>query len=229
MGDLGAFSLYIAHIITTGEGGIITTNDEKYAEILRSLRSHGRACVCKECSLNVGQGFCHKRFRGEGGEDIRFNFDRIGYSCKMNEMEAAIGLGAVELYYDILKKRRRNLLYILERFDRFSPYLVTIKEEPWEQIGPHAVPVIIQENASFSRAELTNYLEKRGIETRTLFASMPTQYPGFADLGYKPGAFPNAEYIGKQGIHIGVHQDLGLEEMEYVLETIERFLERYQK
>jgi dTDP-4-amino-4,6-dideoxygalactose transaminase len=229
MGDLGAFSLYIAHIITTGEGGIITTNDEAYAEILRSLRSHGRACVCKECFLNVKQGFCNKRFRGEGGEDIRFSFDRIGYSCKMNELEAAIGLGAVELYHDILKKRRRNLLYILERFDRFSPYLATIKEEPWEQIGPHAIPIIIQERASFSRAELTTYLEKRGIETRTLFASMPTQYPGFADLGYKPGAFPNAEYIGKQGIHIGVHQDLGLEEMEYVLETIERFLERYQK
>jgi len=104
----------------------------------------------------------------------------------------------------------------------------TIEEEPGEQIGPHAIPIIVQEKASFTRAELTNYLEKHGIETRTLFASMPTQYVSFAYLGYKLGQFPNAEYIGKHGLHIGVHQDLGLEEMDYVLERIERFLELHQ-
>lgn len=229
LSDMGAFSLYVAHIITTAEGGIVITNKEEYAEILRSLRSHGRACVCKECSLNVKSGYCAKRFRGEGGEDIRFMFDRIGYSCKMNEMEAAIGLGAVEMYHEILEKRRKNLLYVLERFDRFSPFLSTIKEEPWEQIGPHAIPIIVQEEASFTREELARYLEKAGIETRTLFASMPTQCPGFSHLGYRPGQFPNAEYIGKKGIHVGVHQDLDLAHMDYILERLQRFLETHQK
>nr|HID58311.1 DegT/DnrJ/EryC1/StrS family aminotransferase [Desulfobacterales bacterium] len=229
LADLGAFSLYLAHIITTGEGGIITTDSEEHAEILRSLRSHGRACKCKECTLNTASKYCPKRFQGDNGEDIRFVFERIGYSSKMNELEAAIGLGNIEHYKDILTKRRQNLLYVLKRFDRFSPYLTTIKEELNEQIGPHAIPIIVQDGASFTRAELTNYLEKKGIETRTLFASMPTQCPGFAYLGYKEGQFPNAEYIGKRGIHIGVHQDLGLEEMDYVLETLFEFLEIYQK
>jgi len=54
------------------------------------------------------------------------------------------------------------------------------------------------------------------------------QCPGFAYLGYKPDQFPHAEYMGRSGIHIGVHQDLGIEEMDYVLETIGRFLESYQ-
>jgi dTDP-4-amino-4,6-dideoxygalactose transaminase len=58
---------------------------------------------------------------------------------------------------------------------------------------------------------------------------MPTQCAGFAFLGYRPGVFPEAEYVGRQGIHIGVHQDLGLEEMDYVLNTIGHFLERHQK
>ena len=49
--------------------------------------------------------------------------------------------------------------------------LTTIEEESGEQIGPHVIPIIVQGEASFTRAELTNYLEKRGIETRTLFAS----------------------------------------------------------
>ncbi|HEY5997615.1 MAG TPA: DegT/DnrJ/EryC1/StrS family aminotransferase [Candidatus Deferrimicrobiaceae bacterium] len=228
LGDMTAFSLYVAHIVTSGEGGIVTTDREDYAEILRSLRSHGRACACRRCMLNLEGGYCPKRFRGEGGEDIRFRFDRIGYSCKMNELEAAIGLGAFDLYDEILARRRENLMHVLGRFDRFSPFLRTIREEPWERIGPHAVPIVVQEDASFTRADLSRFLEERGIETRTLFASMPTQCPGFSDLGYRLGEFPNAEYLGNHGLHVGVHQDLGLAEMDYVLETIAEFLESRQ-
>jgi dTDP-4-amino-4,6-dideoxygalactose transaminase len=225
LADLAAFSTYVAHIITTGEGGIITTDNEYYGDILRSLRSHGRNCTCKRCILNDGADYCAKRFRGEGGEDVRFTFDRIGYSCKMNELEAAIGIGAMEVYDDILKKRHDNLIHVLERFNRFAPWLSTIKEEPHEQIGPHAIPIIVNEGAPFTRAELTQHLEKNGIETRTLFVSMPTQCPGFEYLGYKLGEFPNAEYMGHHGIHIGVHQDVGIEEMDYVLATISSFID----
>jgi dTDP-4-amino-4,6-dideoxygalactose transaminase len=229
LSDMAAFSTYIAHIITTGEGGIVVSNRDDFAEILRSLRSHGRACKCKQCTINLASKYCSKRFKGNGGEDIRFIFERIGYSCKMNELEAALGIGNVDLYHEILTKRRQNLLYVLSRFEQFSPYLVTIKEEPHEQIGPHAIPIIIHKEAPFTRAQLTEYLEKNGIETRTLFASMPTQCPGFNYLGYELGQFPNAEYMGKNGIHIGVHQDLGLREMEYVLEQISLFLENHLK
>jgi len=228
LADLAAFSTYVAHIITTGEGGIVTTNNEEYGDILRSLRSHGRNCTCKHCILNAGADYCAKRFRGEGGEDVRFTFDRIGYSCKMNELEAAIGIGAMEIYNEILKKRHDNLTYVLDRFDRFAPYLATIREEAHERIGPHAIPIVVNEAASFTRAELTQCLEQHGIETRTLFASMPTQCPGFAHLGYREGEFPMAEYVGTHGLHIGVHQDLGLEHMEYVLSVIDRFLANHQ-
>jgi len=105
-----------------------------------------------------------------------------------------------------------------------SAWLSTIKEEAHEQIGPHAIPIVINEGAPFTPAELTQHLEKIGIETRTLFVSMPTQCPGFEYLSYKPGQFPNAEYMGLHGIHIGVHQDLGIEDMEYVLATIGSFI-----
>jgi CDP-4-dehydro-6-deoxyglucose reductase, E1 len=224
LADLAAFSTYVAHIITTGEGGIVTTNNEEYAEILRSLRSHGRNCTCKHCIMNVDTAYCAKRFRGEEGEDVRFTFERIGYSCKMNELEAAIGIGAMEVYHEILKKRHDNLIHVLKRFDRFAPWLSTIREEAHEQVGPHAIPIIINGGAPFTRAQLTQYLEKKGIETRTLFVSMPTQCPGFEYLGYKLGQFPNAEYMGRNGLHIGVHQDVGIEEMEYVLDVLERFV-----
>lgn len=224
LGDMAAFSLYVAHIVTTVEGGIVVTDKKEFAEILRSLRSHGRACKCEKCVLNTDSGYCKKRFQYGDKNDIRFMFERIGYSSKMNELEAAVGLGNLDEYRKILSKRRKNLEYLMKKFKRFSPYMVTIEEGADEKIGPHAFPVIVQEEAFFTREEITSHLERNGIDTRTLFSSMPTQCPGFQFLGYKLGDFPNAEYIGNNGFHVGVHQDLNKTHLEYFLDCIETFL-----
>ena len=224
LGHMGAFSLYVAHLVSTGEGGIVTTNDETMAGILRSLRSHGRACDCKVCRLNVSSGYCPDRFTG--GTDIRFITRRVGFSSKMNELEAAVGLGAIDAYPAILEKRRNNLMYVLERFDQFQPWLMTIKEQPGERIGPHAIPVIVGQTARFTRNDLMQYLEENGIETRTLFESMPTQCASFRFCGHRPGDFPNAEYVGDNGLHVGVHDGLDLDDMQYLLEVLGRFIDR---
>jgi len=226
LGDMAAFSLYIAHMITTIEGGIVTTNKPEFAEILRSLRSHGRACKCVQCVLNTNSGYCQKRFNNEYGGDIRFIFERIGYSAKMNEIEAAVGLGNIEIYSEILQKRRQNLIYLMSKFKKFKPLLVSIDEGPDEMIGPHAFPVIIQENNNFSRDDLVLYLEKKEIDSRSLFLSMPTQCPGFKFLGYSLGELPNAEYIGRNGLHIGIHQDIKREDLNYFIIIIEEFLSK---
>lgn len=224
LGDMAAFSLYVAHMVTTIEGGVVVTDKPEFAEILRSLRTHGRACKCKVCVLNVSSGYCPERFRYGDNIDLRFLFERIGYSCKMNELEAAVGLGSLEIYEKILKKRRENISYLMKEFKGFSPYLISIEENSHERLGLQAFPVILQEGANFTREELTNFLEKQGIETRTLFSSMPTQCPGFKFLGCKLGEFPNAEYIGNNGFHIGIHQDLTKQHLDYFLTTVEDFL-----
>lgn len=229
LGDMSAFSLYVAHIITTVEGGVVTTGRSDFAEILRSLRSHGRACKCERCILNTSSGYCRKRFMYGKNYDIRFVFERIGFSCKMNEMEAAIGLGNMDEYRRILNKRRGNLKYLLENFGEFEQWFSTIEEEAHETIGPHAFPVIVREGAGFTREEIVDYLEKSGIETRTLFSSMPTQCPGFKFLGYRSGNFRNAEYIGKNGFHVGVHQDLDQRHLDYFLEKVRAFLTKNRK
>ena len=224
LSDMGAFSLYVAHIITTIEGGIITTNSPKFAEILRSLRSHGRACKCGICVLNTKSSYCSRRFKYGKKTDIRFIFERVGFSSKMNELEAAIGLGNISIYQEILDKRRDNLYYLMDKFGKFYPDLFTFKKEPYEEIGPHAFPVIVDKKSKFSRNELADYLAKNGIDSRQLFSSIPTQCPGFNFLGYKKGDFPESEYIGDYGIHIGVHQNMGRRECDYFLKTIEHFL-----
>jgi dTDP-4-amino-4,6-dideoxygalactose transaminase len=228
LGDMAAYSLYVAHIISTVEGGIVATDNSDFAEVLRSLRSHGRACKCESCVLNTASAYCPKRFKYGDNSDIRFVFERIGFSSKMNEFEAAIGLGTLEIYAEVVEKRRQNLYYLMDQFVRFNKYLWTMRRESHEEIGPHALPVVIKEGAPFTRNQLVIFLEKHGVDTRSLFSSMPTQCPGFAPLGYHLGQFPNAEYLGENGIHVGVHQDLGRDECDYVLETIEEFVRGYE-
>jgi len=220
LGDMAAFSLYVAHIITTGEGGVVLTNNEQYAEILRSLRAHGRACKCKKCISNISSGYCEKRFSDEKRGDIRFHFERVGYSSKMNELEAAVGLGYLDRYDEILSKRRRNLLTMIELFQQFHEYIWTFREEEHEQIGPHAFPFVVRENAPFTRNQLMLHLERNGIDARTLFSSIPTQCGGYEFLQYKAGDCPNAEYIGRNGIHIGVHQNVTEADIIYFIECV---------
>ena len=197
-GHMAAFSLYAAHIITTIEGGIVITNDGKMADILRSLRNHGI----------VG----------------KFTAERVGFSAKMNELEAAVGLGNIGIFKQIFEKRRRNLLYLIEKFKRFEKYFYVLKEEKHEKIGPHAFSMVLKEDVGFDKEEFVDYIEKNGIDSRNLFYSIPTQCSSYTFLGYRVGDFPQAEYCSIEGTHIGIHQDVELKQLDYVLETVADFL-----
>jgi len=198
IGDMAAFSLYAAHIVTTIEGGIVITDNPKMAEALRSLRNHGI----------------------EG----KFQFKRIGFSAKMNEIEAAVGVGNIKIFHKILEKRRRNLLYLIDHFKKFERYFITLREEEGEKIGPHAFSIIVREDAGFTKDEFVSYIEKAGIDSRNLFYSIPTQCPSYAFLGKKIGDFPEAEYCSDHGTHIGIHQDIELEDLDYVADVVRDFI-----
>ena len=198
MGDMACFSLYAAHIITTIEGGMVLTNSDRMAEALRSLRNHGM----------VG----------------KFTFERIGFSAKMNELEAAVGLGNIEIFDEILAKRRRNMSYLIEKFRRFDKVFITLKEEAFEKLGPHAFSIIVREGAGFTKDEFVAFLELNGVDSRNLFYAMPTQCPSYAFLGHKLGEFPEAEFCSNHGTHIGIHQDIGIHQLDHVVDVVENFL-----
>ena len=198
IGDMACFSLYAAHIITTIEGGMLITNNESMAEAARSLRNHGI--------------------------DGKFRFKRIGFSAKMNEIEAAVGLGNIEIFHDILEKRRRNVRYLIKKFDRFEKYFWYLKEESHEVLGPHAFSIILKPGVNFTKDEFVSYLEKEGVDSRNLFYSIPTQTPSYEFMGYKLGDFPETEYCSDNGTHIGCHQDIELSQCDYAIETVAKFL-----
>ncbi|MDO8580781.1 MAG: DegT/DnrJ/EryC1/StrS family aminotransferase [Candidatus Omnitrophota bacterium] len=199
-GAMAAFSLYAAHIITTIEGGMVITDNAQMADVLRSLRNHGI----------------------EG----KFSFQRIGFSAKMNEIEAAVGLGNIEIFEIILEKRRRNLLYLIDKFKEFERFFITIKEEKGEKIGPHAFSMIVREKAGFTKEEFTDFLLAKGVDSRNLFYSIPTQCPSYAFLGHKLGDFPEAEFCSDHGIHTGIHQDIELDQLDHMVAAVKEFLKK---
>ncbi|MBF0569942.1 MAG: DegT/DnrJ/EryC1/StrS family aminotransferase [Candidatus Omnitrophica bacterium] len=198
IGDMSCFSLYAAHIVTTIEGGMILTNCDKTVEALRSLRNHGMTG--------------------------KFTFQRIGFSAKMNEIEAAVGLGNIEIFHDILEKRRRNMLYLIEKFRRFDKWFITLKEEAHEKLGPHAFSIILRPGVGFTKDEFVAHLDENGVDSRNLFYSMPTQCSSYAFLGHRLGDFSEAEYCSDHGTHIGIHQDIDIGQLDHVVTVVENFL-----
>ncbi len=200
----GCFSLYAAHIITAIEGGMITVDNDELAIVLRSLRNHGL------------------QLRGSD-----WTFERIGFSSKMNELEAAVGLGNLGVFEQIIGKRRNNFFYLRKGFLKFSDYFYTISEQPHERISPHAFPIIMHRTCPFTKAQFVNFLNEKGIDNRNLFYSIPTQCKSYQYLGYKRGCFPNAEYLSDYGTHIGIHQDLTYGQLDYVLECLGEFIQKH--
>ncbi len=198
IGDMACFSLYAAHIVTTIEGGMIITNNPQMAEAAASLRNHGI--------------------------DGKFRFKRIGFSAKMNEIEAAVGLGNLDIFQHILDKRRENILYLIKQFKKFDPYFIYVQEAAHEKLGPHAFSMIVRPGMNFTKEEFVTYLEKEGVDSRNLFYSIPTQTPSYEFMGHKLGDFPESEFCSDHGTHIGCHQDVGIEQMDYAVKVVAEFL-----
>lgn len=192
IGDMGVFSFYAAHLVVCGEGGMVVTNNDEMADVIRSIKSHGRP-----------------------PNSIYFDFQRIGFNSKMNDLEAALGLEGLEHFDETFDKRKANLYKLLELSEDLLEYCRFLKEETFERVSPHAFPLVLKDR-KHDRDKLYKYLESKGIECKTLFGSLPTQHKAFEFLGYEYGQFPGAEYVGENGLHFGIHQYLSSDDLLYI-------------
>lgn len=103
-GDLSCFSTYVNHLVVGGVGGLVTTNNDKLAELCRSLMAHGRDSAYTSIDADDG-------LTGSGLQNIierRFKFDRVGYSYRATELEAALALSELERLSANLARREKN-------------------------------------------------------------------------------------------------------------------------
>ncbi len=199
IGDIGTFSFYVAHLIVCGEGGMVVTSNDKIANTVKSVKSHGRPF-----------------------DSIYFDFQRIGFNSRMNELTAAVGLEGLEYFDETFTKRKNNLYKLLELTEDLSDYFYFLKEESFEKVSPHAFPLVLRDE-KYDRNRLYRYLESKGIQCKTLFGSLPTQHKAFKFLGYEYGQFPVAEYVGKNGLHFGIHQYLNDNDLLYIKDTLKDY------
>lgn len=199
IGDMGAFSFYAAHVVVAGEGGVLVTDDDHIADVARSVKSHGRPFG-----------------------SIYFDFQRIGFNSRMNELTAAIGIEGLEQFDETFKKRKANFYKLLESTKDLADYCYFLNEEDFETVSPHAFPLVLKDK-KYDRDELYKYLESSGIQCKTLFGSLPTQHRAFEFLNYKYGQFPNSEYVGENGLHFGMHQYLTEDNLVYIGEKLRSY------
>lgn len=201
MGDFGTFSFYAAHVVVAGEGGMISTNDDEIAKVARSVKSHGRPF-----------------------NSIYFDFQRIGFNSRMNELTAAVGLESLENFDETFNKRKDNLYRLLKLTEELSDYCYFIKEEKFERVSPHAFSLVLKDK-KYNYSKLYKYLESKSIQCKTIFGSLPTQHQAFKFLKYKYGQFPVSEYVGENGLHFGIHQYLNDDDLVLISDTLKRYFQ----
>ena len=216
IGDMGCFSFYIAHNIQVGDMGAITTNDKETYTFLRKAKAHGRMCECKVCKRHFGE--CPHRGKPF---DPRFTFTDIAYNFKTNEFQAALGINQVMQAEWIVKRRQNNVAYLNDGLSKLKDKLQL--PPLMANVSYLAYPVIAK--SGVSRNRLCIELEKRGIETRPIFSCVPTQQPAYEFMKREwAGKLPNAEWIGANGLHVGIHQYLEEEDLDKIITAFKEIL-----
>lgn len=202
-GDMAAFSYYAAHLICCGEGGMVSTNSTKIAGLLESVRSHGRK-----------------------PNSLYFDHIRFGLNFKMNDLEASIGLSQIQDFWKIFDKRKENLYYLLQKLKDLQKFAFFNLEEEYEVVCPHAFEITLKD-PKYNLPALYKFLMDNSINCKRTFGSMPTQHKAFEFLGYKLGDFPEAEYVGDNGLHFGIHQYLSKEDLDYVSDKLHEYFKQF--
>ncbi len=204
-GHVGCFSFYVAHLLTTGVGGIATTNDKGLALMMRSLVNHGRDPIYYDIDTEPSEEVRRRRFV----------FRYVGHSFRVTELEAALALPQLADYPTMLLKRRQNAMHLRERLRHL------------EEAGVLQLPYVRSNNThSFMMFPIIwhqdkwgfcAHLESKGIETREM---MPiTNQPVYEQL-FREDDYPNAKYVNNHGLYIGCHQDLTRDDLRYIVDTI---------
>ena len=227
--DVVTNSLYASHVITgAGFGGIVCFNDKKIYDRAKLLRGWGRSSAI----FNESEGLKHRFNEKVDGipYDGKYIFSELGFNFLPSEISAAFAL-------EQLKKLKKNIKSRIQNFDKIYNYFKNNKKYfdlPTQTIGMKtgwlAYPIIIKKNSKIKRRDMQIFLEKKGIQTRTIFTGNILRQPIMKNKKYNKvkNCSYNSDNIMKNGILIGCHQGLKNKEIDYMFKNIDLFLKRYQ-
>jgi perosamine synthetase len=197
LGDMATFSFYGSKILTTGQGGMVVTNDEQLAERVRQLRSQGMDM------------------------DRRYWFPVVGYNYHMTNIAAAIGLAQLERVDWHLARRRHIAQQYAHRLANVRGVSFQA-QRPWARSAHWLNGVVLNEELALSRDAIIAELAGFGIETRPFFCPMH-QLPIYQEPDSQP-CYPVAERLGAQGISLPSSATLSDEDVAFVCQQVIRAL-----
>lgn len=229
IGDIGTSSFYPPHHMTMGEGGAVYTNNPLLHKIIRSFRDWGRDCVCPPGKDNI----CGHRFDKQYGElplgyDHKYVYSHFGYNLKVTDMQAAVGVAQLKKFPSFIERRRYNFNRLYEGLSCLQDKLIL--PQPCPNSKPSWFGFLITCKPEVNRNKLVTYIEKNGIQTRTLFAGNLIKHPCFDELrknkqGYRViGNLKNTDRIMNDTFWIGVYPGMTDEKIDYMIKVIKDYL-----
>jgi len=198
IGDLGCFSFHPRKSITTGEGGMIVTNDESLAQRIALLRSHGGV-------------------RGE----FYFRFEEAGFNYRLSDVQAAVGLAQLAKLDWIMARKRELAIRMTERLASIPG--VTPPAEPEGCFHSYQSYVVMLDDG-LDRDRVIAAMRRRGVETTLGTYALHAQPFFQRAYGYTPGELPNSYRIFRQSLTLPFYPQMTEEEMDLVIGALQESL-----
>lgn len=193
IGDIGCFSFYGNKIVTTGEGGMVVTDDDALASRMRSLKDIAHS------------------------PDRRFWHDEMGFNYRMTNMQAGLGLGQLENVDTFLAHKQWMGEEYTKRLRDISGLRLPITKDGVLNVY-WMYTVLVEDDFGMNRDDLRAALKEKGIDTRDFFYSLADM--GLADTARKDASYPVAEDIAQRGFYLPSGLALSEEQLSYVCETL---------
>jgi len=226
LGDLATVSFYPAHHITMGEGGCVLTNRALLMTLVDSFRDWGRDCWCEPGEDNS----CGRRFNWQIGDlpaeyDHKYIYSHVGYNLKATDLQAAIGLAQLAKLDDFIAARRRNFDRLRAGLTDLESLFVLPEATPGSEPSWFGLALGLREDAPFTREQLVQHLEHRGIGTRLLFAGNLARQPAYRDVEYRAiGELPVADFVLERVFWVGVYPGLDDVAVDWLIDVIHGFV-----
>ncbi len=195
LGDFGVFAFYPNKQITTGEGGVIITSDDKAAHFMRALRNQGRA-----------------------PGDTWLQHTHLGYNYRIDEMSAAMGASQMSRLDEILSKREQVAAWYESRLAEVAGVEIPFIESFTTRTSWFVY--VIRFEKKINRDEMAKKLEARGIPVRPYFLPIHLQPYMVERFGWREGDFPVTEDLGRRGLAIPFSGVMTEEQVDYVCQII---------
>ena len=225
--DIVTNSFYASHVITgAGFGGLVCFNDRKLYDRAKLLRGWGRSSAVFNESEGIEQRF---KTKVDGiPYDGKYIFSEIGYNFLPSEISAAFAIEQLKKLKKNIKTRIKNFKYLENFFKKYSNIIKLPKQNKNVKTGWLAFPLVLRKNNNIERKKLQIFLEKKGIQTRTIFTGNILRQPIMKNKVFKKHKKSNivSDDVMRNGILIGCHHGLKPSELQYMCATFKKYFSR---